>query len=388
MPVATFYPPPAGSLKARVRAALECRETGLILIAYGLVVARLWISPLPSSFWIDETGTIWTIHGSLRDVIAHLHNYLLPQTPVFAFVMWGWAKIAGFSETALRIPSVAASIASMFGIYSLGKDLLNRSAALYAVLVLITLSHVDFAAADARPYAFASLCLIWAFYFRVRLAQTGSLLHAVLYGISCGLCFNLNYFFAAGLAADLLYLGIALRMGWVRWWKSLILSWLIALVLSLPLIPTLRTLIREFGLHVVEAGTPSWTDLGVALVPPRWIIAAIFGTAAALLLAGTHLAARLRGERSTLLMLSLWAFVPQFLIFVCSIASHRNVFVPRYLLGGAPGIALLGGYLLGSLSRPFGVSRSPEFWWLSRSVHKGSSSGLITISRTGAAHRP
>ncbi len=355
MPISSLQP--ANSLRDRIRTALESRERRLILAACVVVVARVWIFPLPSSFWLDETGTVWTIRGSLRDVISHLRNYLFPQTPAYALALWGWTRIAGMSETALRIPSVVASIGSIFGIYALGKELFSRTVALYGVVVLITLSHVDFAADDARPYALAILCLIWTFYFRVRLARTGSLRHAVLYGIGGGLCVHMSYFFAAGLAADVLYLGIAWRAAWVPWRRLLILSWLIAFVLFLPLVPPLRVMTRQSGLHIVLSGTPSWSDLGVSLLPLRSIVAAIFGTAVAWLLAGARLAARLKGERSTLLMILFWAVVPQSLIFVYSLASHHNVFVPRFLLVGAPGTALLAGYLLGCLE--------PAVWRLS-----------------------
>jgi mannosyltransferase len=321
----------------------------LLVLACLLVIWRAWISPLPSSFWIDETGTVWAIRGNIHEVISRLQNHLFPQMPVFVLLMWGWSQIAGLSESALRIPLVVASIGSTFTIYALGKRLLGQRAGLYAAVVLMTLSHFDFAAADARAYALAVFCLIATLFWRVRLQEAGRSFHAVLYGLGCGLCVNLIYFFAVALVADVLYLGIAWKKGWIHPRKRLILAWLIAFLMFLPLVPTLRIITHQSDIHIVAAGVPSWTDLGVSLLPPRWIVAALPASICVGLLYRRRLAMCLSGTKPTLAMILSWATVPQLLLFIYSLVSHHSVYLPRYLLGSSPGIALIGGYLLSCL---------------------------------------
>lgn len=337
------------SLRTRICGVLETRETVLIVVIAVIVTLHHCLSLLPSIFDLDETGTVWSIRGSFGDVVNHLQNHLFPQTPLFVVLMWAWSQFAGMSEIALRIPSVAAFLGSIVGIYLLGRDLFRRPTALYAVLVLVTIRSVGFAATDSRPYALAILCLIWTYYFRQRATEKGDVLNAVIYGVGCGLCVHFSYFFAAALVADVLYVWIASRMGWISWRRSLIVSWIIALVLFIPLIPTLRALSSQTGLHIYLAHRPSFTDLRASWIPTSWFISALAGTTVASLLVGWRLKVDLPSDRSILLMISFWAFLPQTLLFLYCLVSHQNMFLERYLMSSAPGGALLGAYLLSCL---------------------------------------
>ena len=334
--------------KTEFPAVLSAWEARILAAMLALSALRLWISPLRSSFWIDETGTAWTIKGGFSDLLHHLGNHLFPQTSVYAVMMWGWSQVAGFSEASLRLPSVLASAASAVLFYGLGKKLVGSTASLYAVLLLITLPHISYTASDARPYAWAILTLVWTFYERVKWIESGRVSNALLYGIGCGLTVDFSFFFGAALAGDLVYLAVAHRRKGRRFPKTMALSYAAALIVMLPSVRTLLPVIDRLALHIVVPA-PNLTDFALALVPPRWILAALFGTAIAWLMGAGRFTAVFNSGQHVFLMLALWAFSPPTLLFLYSVTGHHSLFLPRYYLSAAPGAALLGGYLLASM---------------------------------------
>ena len=320
-----------------------------ILLSLGVVVAlRLWLSPLRSSFWIDETGTAWAIGGSFHDLLAHLSFNFFPQMPLFCMSLWAWSRVAGLSETALRLPSLIAIAAASVMLWRLALRLCDRTTAAYTLLLLASLSHVSFAAADARPYGLAILCVVWILHERVLWIQTGKTRHLVLLGVAYSLVFYLHYLFGAVLAADAAYLIVAHGMRWIRLDRAVLISPLIALIACLPLVPRLAVISGDRALHVVS-GPLSWSDLGVLFTPPRWIVAGVLATGLMLVLMPSRIKTPKRPDLQILTMFSIWSTVPAFTLFVYSLASGSSVMWPRYLLSQAPATVLLGAYLVSRL---------------------------------------
>ena len=74
-----------------------------VALLFGLVIACVAISR--QSFWIDETETAMkavqpTLAGWWQLLYAE-HNSNL-QLPLYMFYIWGWARVFGASEFALR----------------------------------------------------------------------------------------------------------------------------------------------------------------------------------------------------------------------------------------------------------------------------------------------
>jgi len=326
-------------------------EIRAILLCVFLLALRLWISPLPSSFWLDETGTVWVIQGTLKDVWRHLGITDFIQMPLFSLLMWLWTRLTGVSEAALRLPSVIMMAGAYVLLYRIGRIWFGDTAAAYALVLLFSLSPFSYAAADARPYSYAMLCVVWSFYEIGEWTRTGRLRHLILHGIASGIMVHFSYFFGAALIAQVLYLFVAWQRRWIRLQPSLVISPLIAGAIVMPLVPTVMLLAgaRQNALHIV-ATKPSWTDLGLAWVPPRWVVASVFGTVLMIPLRQRLSIAASPDWRKLALVLS-WALVPTFVLFVYSLVGSGSVFVPRYLLSQAPGLALLGGYIV-SVLRP------------------------------------
>ncbi|HUB32019.1 MAG TPA: glycosyltransferase family 39 protein [Bryobacteraceae bacterium] len=123
----------------------------LLACLLSLCLIRLWLMPLASSFWVDETATAFVVtHGagdpSLRvapQVPASIY-YVLPRLSTRWF---------GPSEIAYRFPSLLALGAALFCIARLAARLIRAEAAWFAVFACLALKGFNYQAADARPYA-------------------------------------------------------------------------------------------------------------------------------------------------------------------------------------------------------------------------------------------
>ena len=94
-----------------------------------LIVVRLWLMPLPSSFWIDEMATVFVVHNGAKDAslqvappVAQSIYYVLPgmlarlfgnSEVAYAFLrFWRWRRRSSssfVSRSALSIRRPAGS---------------------------------------------------------------------------------------------------------------------------------------------------------------------------------------------------------------------------------------------------------------------------------------
>src|ERR1039458_2325802 len=76
-----------------------------ILIA--IVVVDLWILPIRSSFWLDETATFWVIKDGLANLLQRSMDWA-GQSPLYYLTAWLALAAGGRHEWVLRLPSLIA----------------------------------------------------------------------------------------------------------------------------------------------------------------------------------------------------------------------------------------------------------------------------------------
>src|SRR5580704_11871158 len=94
-------------------------------------ITRMWLMPLPSSFWVDEMATVFVVqHGANHPSFA-----VAPQVPDSIYYQLPRASEAlfGFSEAAYRLPSVLLMGLALFLIARLAARLIHPNAAWFAV---------------------------------------------------------------------------------------------------------------------------------------------------------------------------------------------------------------------------------------------------------------
>jgi hypothetical protein len=326
------------------RVAVDGRHMRICLTFFiGLVAVRLWIMPLGSSLWLDETGTYWTVQNGLSQIASR--SYSPPQSTTYFFVAGIAVAIAGASEIVLRLPSVIAMALAAVLLYRLGKRLLSQEAALLATLVFVCWKEVTFAACDARAYALGLLAVIGAALFLVRWLETGHYPDALGYAVLASLTVYLHYLFAVMFLVHAAYAGFIYRKDKAASLSSFCFVAVIITVLLSPLLPGFSTLISSGSIfsYVADPGVDQFLEI---LTPSALVGGAMAGLLVAYFIQPAGRLFNPLERPKSILLLILWAIVPGLVMFAISKLTPYKVFVPRYLLCHVPGLTLLAGWTL------------------------------------------
>ena len=122
----------------------------LLPLVLAVVIARLWLMPLPSSFWLDETATVFVAQHRIQSPVAQRG-----RSPSVAFLVLHdhprLGRPVGFSEIATRLPSVLAMLGLLALIGRLSMRLIHRDSAWFAAFACLSLAGFNYQAANARP---------------------------------------------------------------------------------------------------------------------------------------------------------------------------------------------------------------------------------------------
>jgi len=116
-----------------------------------LTVVRLWLMPIGSSLWLDETGSYYLATEGWSDYIAGRLPHM--QTPLYTALIHVLATIGGRSEVLIRLPSLIAMILAAVILYRIAARFGDQESCLIASAIFVVVPDNAFAAADARPYA-------------------------------------------------------------------------------------------------------------------------------------------------------------------------------------------------------------------------------------------
>jgi 4-amino-4-deoxy-L-arabinose transferase-like glycosyltransferase len=374
------------------------RVPDLLIALFVLAAVVLWLPPLRSSLWLDETGTVWTIKDGLGRAFGRALDFQ-GQSPLYYAVALLTRALFGRSELALRVPSILALLGATFVVARIGRRLFDVETGRIAALAFACTSSVAFAAADARPYALALLAAALATLTLVRWLDSGSNADLAWYVVAAALTIYAHYLTGVVLAAHVVY-AFARRGRSAPSARAQLLAPLLIAASCLPLIPqfaalwdrrgslssavvlrasrlavivavplamtvgaallralrkrknVLVTTVMSAGLIVflvfaitdvsgLESVSTPVTILGVAV-----LVVAIVAIAKALALGRDDVAAPLREHRATLAFLLSWALLPPLVMYALTATDVARVFVPRYYLSAAPGVALLAAWMI------------------------------------------
>ncbi|HWF75438.1 MAG TPA: glycosyltransferase family 39 protein [Solirubrobacteraceae bacterium] len=134
------------------------RRRDLLWVLALVVIAALARLPTlaEQSFWLDEAYTEHLVRMSLG---AMLHAIPRSEStpPVYYVLAWGWTRVLGHSEFALRSLSALAGILTVPVTYALALRLAGRRAAVIAGLLLALSPLLIWYSQEARAYALATL---------------------------------------------------------------------------------------------------------------------------------------------------------------------------------------------------------------------------------------
>lgn len=331
------WPDVLGDSSAFTRPAPGSKLRWVLAALMLLSIARLWLMPLGSGFWVDEMGTMFVVrHGAEEPSLR-----AVPQVP--ASIYYALPRLAervfGDSEVASRLPSMLAMAAALYLIARIAGVLIHPAAGWFAAFGCLALHGFNYQAADARPYALGTLVTAAAMWFLIRWLDRGLWRDGVVFAIAAAMLWRVHLVFWPIYAALVFYAVVRLwradtAVGWTR-------AGVVFGVSGLSLVPVLAgalALYRNAGAHVVVP-PPTAMDLINALK---------LGLLAAVCSGVALLSRRLNWPRIACgpstsdycLMFGWWLSQP-LCLFAFSWATGNSVFVSRYLYVALPGTALI-----------------------------------------------
>jgi 4-amino-4-deoxy-L-arabinose transferase-like glycosyltransferase len=336
------------------RSALERFLAALILAA----IASLWLAPLPSELWLDETVTRWLVDADLSDLPGRAIEY--QWSPLYFLLPWATLRLGGASqEILLRAPSVLAMAVACWGVVRIGRRLWDAETGLLAGIVFVTTEQIAFAAVDARPYATGLAFVVFSMDRYLLWRETGALRQQLTSIGLAGLAVYTHPLFALIFAVQGVDLVVGATRGRISWKTVFVHGGLLTGAL-LPMLPIFVRLGAERE-SLSWAATPGMLDLARALAPVTLCVAVAAGLVLSRAL-GRSLGGALGGSpgespgRSlggwavdrhelrppgALVVLVAWWLVPILLLFAVSRLTPTQLFVPKYYATAAPGFALL-----------------------------------------------
>jgi hypothetical protein len=296
-------------------------------------IARLWLVPLPSSFWVDELMTAFVIDHPGDPSFA-----VAPQVPASIYY-WlpRWSgSLFGQSEITLRAPSLLAMGIALFLIGRLAARLIHPRAAWFAIFACFGLRGINYHAVDARPYALGICIAAAGLYFLVRWLDSARWIDASLFLLFAALLWRTHLIYWPFYLIYALYpaLRISKRKTPVTWRQAAAVFGLLALTLA-PVAVKALLLLRQAGAHVITT-PPGFRDFQHAI---RWSLVATCG-------GGAWLLARLLGwsrnrwSGVSLAVIAAWWLGHPVCLYLFSRLTGNSVFIGRYLSIALPGIAL------------------------------------------------
>jgi hypothetical protein len=310
---------------------------GVLLV---LCIARFWLLPLNTSFWVDETVTAFVV----RQGGDHPSLAVAPQVPqsIYYALPAAVQSEAGFSEAGYRLPSILAMAAALFLCARIGMRLIHPDCGWLIVLSSFLLRGFSDAATDARPYAFG-LCVaslsVWAL---IRWLDRAAWLDASLFLLSAAMLWRTHLVYWPFYLVFASYTATRL---WrhdtqVEWSHAVALFAALGIVLA-PVAWSALALAREARAHVIQP-PPGLRQLKYALkfgfllgtLPAAWMLSRMLRLKPASLCTTTGV------------LLLGWWFVHPVALFAYSVGTGNSVFLPRYLSLAWPGILLGTAFLL------------------------------------------
>ena len=301
----------------------------------GIAILRLWVMPLPSSFWVDEMVTVFVAEHPNDASFAPV-----PQVPasIYYAIPRAAASLFGRSEIVYRLPSLLFMGVALWLIARIASRLIHPDAGWFAVFLCLSLRWINYFAVDARPYAMGIAVSAAAIWFLIRWLDTAAGLDALLFVAFAALLWRVHLVYWPFYLVFALYilLRISGRDTRVTWRTTAPVIALLVLLL-VPLLGETARILRNAGDHVIVAlpGIREFQHL------VRWSVVVLAG-------GGAWLAARLlrwpapvtKISSTALALVFAWWLGQPLCLYLYSHITGNSVFVDRYLSLQLPGIAL------------------------------------------------
>jgi mannosyltransferase len=303
------------------------------------------------SFWTDEAATISAVRRTFPDLYALLAN-IDAVHGAYYILMLGWTRLFGYSEVAVRLPSLIAISCAAVLFVELGRKVGGISFGVVAAALLVLLPRTQYVGTDARSYALTLLGAVVATYLLVSMRERPSSVKCIGYATVGLLTVSLSFYCAILVIAHALtvfldkklrdqwrplllssigWVAPALFIGGIAIHQQFQISWIREVGPAFPYeFFFLQFFADGYFLNegfVVPAPTSgeSWTTIVLAIM--IW--------------SATVVGAVITRPRFLVLLALPWLLVPPAVVVGGSLITGSDYYLPRYLTFILPAMALL-----------------------------------------------
>ncbi len=354
----------------------------MVYIIFLAIILRLIL--INQSLWLDESIEALALMGKMGPILDYaLADY---QPPLYHLIGLFFTKIFGFSEFALRIPSLISGVLTVYFCIKIGELISSKKVGLIVGFLAATNPLLIYYSQEGRTYAMTTALVVASFYYFIQILQNSNKNTYVKYFIYTTLFIWTSYlsWFVLLLQAGYAIWKKRFDLFYIQIFSGLTLAlWMPSFISSLSIGESTRGLSPEWGKVV---GGLTWKSL-----PLTWVKFAIgrigfdnkvlYG-AIVVSIALIHSLALKKVNMSKYKIILLWFAVPIILgIFTATILPvyqyFRVLFVlPAYLLLLSIGLAdfksLKTVYVVGAIQ-----ILSLMYFWLMPQYHREDWRSLV-----------
>ena len=168
----------------------------MLSLIMGLATVLRFYGLTNQSLWLDELHTLTEIDPSLT--WSDMYGYLKccdPHPPLYYIIERILAIVFGHTDFVARSLSAICGVVSVWAMYLLGKELLNKSLGLIAALLTCINYYNIYYSQEARCYIMAFLFVVLSYLYFIKLLKGLKVKDALLYGLFA-LCAIYSHYFS------------------------------------------------------------------------------------------------------------------------------------------------------------------------------------------------
>lgn len=226
-----------------------------------LLAIILRLINLNQSLWLDEAISVLAAkNNSFWAMTTEYVKYDF-HPPLYFAVLWIWTKIFGFSEIAVRLPSLIFGVSTVILVYYIGGKLHSKTLGFIAALLLtINPLHIYYSQ-EARMYMLAATASSLCFFFFIKLLKNENIniFVLILGNLAVLLSDYLAYFIFPAQFLIILFqkkiqiikkwlLSLVISFSFLIWWIPIFLSQVGIGIETSADIPGWKMVVGDFGI--------------------------------------------------------------------------------------------------------------------------------------------
>lgn len=208
--------------------------------------------------WLDEIHTLNEANpnASLSEVYSQiLSGEQMP--PLYFYILYFLFKIFGYSIFVARFFSAILGVLSVYVLYKLVKELIDKKTALVAALLFGMNYFMIYFSQEARPYTLFTLFMLLSFYRMLMYLKSSTIKNAIWFGLTASLMLHSHFIGFFTLFAQaiifLLFLFLKKDLDKKQFFKGSIIA---AIVFLIAYIPSMHSLMKIFSIKSFWISAP------------------------------------------------------------------------------------------------------------------------------------